>query len=202
MKSEKPHDTLAIEAVGAELAATKLPAYLYRESLRPRAGATVAGRYGGDNAPGLIVNGFGKGRSIYCGALAGMAYLTPAMTTSSQILPTAFPDALRSFIAAPAALAGVARPVVASDPLVEAQYFTGPRGDVVVLINWRDQPVTDLVVTFPGKGDLKTVRSLRQAGYFTGHLDEQARGGLEITTTDGTPRVSLGLEVSDYLLVD
>ena len=72
----------------------------------------------------------------------------------------------------------------------------------VVLINWRDEPVDDLIVRFPGNDKLKTVRSVRQAGHFTGHLHEQEAGELQITMADGTPQVNLRLAVYDYLLVD
>ena len=201
MKSAEAHDVLVVDQ--EELVeALALPAYLYRETLQPVAGADVVATYEGDGAPGLVVKEFGKGKAIYCGVLAGMAYLTPAMTASSQILPTAFDERIRDSLAGVPSLARVVRPVETSDPLVEAQYFTGPNGDIVVLINWRDEPVEDLVVRFPGRPDIKAVRSLRQAGYFQGHLHEQERGEIEVTAPLGTREIRLKLDVSDYLLIN
>ena len=202
MRSVEPVDTLTVKPFDETASPVTLPAYLYRETLEPKNGADVAGTYGGDQTDGLVTNRFGKGRSIYCGALAGMAYLTPAMTTSSQILPTAFPKTLRDFIATPVRWAGIATPIETSEPLVEAQYMTGPEGDVVVLINWQDKPIDDLVVRFPNKREIQSVRSLREAGPFKGHLHEQKGGTLPIRRDRGGAEVRLRLGISDYLLVD
>jgi len=105
-------------------------------------------------------------------------------------------------ISMPACWAGVVRPVETSDPLVEAQYFTGPEGDIVVLINWRDRVAKGLVVRFPGRRDINRVRSLRAAGYFEGHLHEKEKGQLEVTDANGAAQVTLDLGICDYLLVD
>lgn len=49
---------------------------------------------------------------------------------------------------------------------------------------------------------MKTVQSLRAAGYFKGHLHEQPTDKLPVQVVDGVPQVELRLEVTDYLLVD
>jgi hypothetical protein len=140
--------------------------------------------------------------------LAGLAYVRPAQTTSSQILPTAFPADIRYFITAPVRLAGVIPPVQTSEPLVEAQLMEGPSGRKgaiersLVLINWRDQPVQDVVLRFPGLKNLKRVRSLRAAGPFKGQLQDQQGGLLKVTREQGVPTVHLRLETTDYLLLD
>ena len=90
----------------------------------------------------------------------------------------------------------------ASDPLVEAQYMVGENGACVVLTNWRQEPVDELILEFPGKPDVKSIRSLRYAGYFKGHLSEQNRGLLEVEVIDHVPRVKMRLEVIDVLLMD
>jgi hypothetical protein len=202
LKQVEARDVLRIKPLGAMAAGLALPAYLYRETLEPRQGAVVVGTYRSDGSAGVVTNSFGKGKTIYCGVLAGIAYLQPAMTASAQILPTAFPAQVRQLIASAAHSAPVSRPVIASDPLVETQYFTGPQGDMVVLINWHDVPVKDLVLRFPGRDDLGSVRSLRQAGYFRGHLHAQERGRLQVSSPDGIGQVKLDLGVSDYLLLD
>ena len=80
--------------------------------------------------------------------------------------------------------------------------MSGPKGDVVVLINWQDKPIDDLVVRFPDKRKIQSVRSLREAGLFKGHLHEQKGGALRIRRDRGGAEVRLRLGISDYLLVN
>ncbi|MBW8040781.1 MAG: hypothetical protein FVQ85_12355 [Planctomycetes bacterium] len=202
LKEIKSYDELHIEQLDKAMDKIILPAYLYRETLQPESRNDIVGKYSTDNSAGLIVNNFGKGRTIYCGSLAGIAYLKPAITGSSQVLPTDFPDNVRRFLTAPAIWADVVSPVQSSDPLIETQYFCGAQGDIVVLINWRDESIENLVVRFPGKTEIRSVRSLRKAGYFRGHLHEQKTGTLNIRYNNGIPEVELDLGISDYLLVD
>lgn len=182
--------------------ALTVPALLYRHTYRPAEGARVIGRYAGTGEAAVVLNAYGQGTALSCGALMGLAYLTPAMPPSSQVLPEGFPAPIRRFITALPRNAGTLSPVVTSDPLVESQYMTGPEGDLVILTNWRPDPVENLVVRFPGRPGVRRVRSLRAAGYFQGPLHEQDRGALEIENVDGVPQVSLSVAVSDYLLVD
>jgi len=202
LKGMKSSDTLTIKAFDWTTGEISLPAYFYRETLDAKAGGEVVGRYSGDGSAGVVVNRFGKGRTIFCGGLGGIAYVQAAVTESSEVLPTAFSEEVRELVTVPARWAGVVRPVETSDPLVEAQYFSGPEGDIVVLINWRDRVSEELVVRFPGKAGIKRVRSLRAAGYFKGHLHEQNKGELEVRDTDGVAQVTLDLGICDYLVVD
>ena len=192
-----PLDTVVI---GGDMP-LEFPALCYRDALEPAAGARVIGTYQSDGSPALIFNPYGRGGAYYAGALAGLAYVTPAMPPSSAVLPTDFPADLRAMIARPAVLAKVVPPVTASDPLVEVQYMVGPNGPIVTLTNWRERPVENLTVRFPG-GQVQSVQSLRAAGYFKGHLHEQPRGYLPVQVVDGVPQVELTLAVTDYLLLD
>jgi hypothetical protein len=124
------------------------------------------------------------------------------MTPSAPTLPDDFSSEARSFITTVARWARIAQPVQASDPLVETQYFSGPNGDIVLLINWRDRPIENLLLRFADKPEIQSVRSLRRAGHFSGHLHEQEKGALEIRRNNGAPVVQLDLAISDYLLVD
>ncbi|MBN2138829.1 MAG: hypothetical protein JW720_13555 [Sedimentisphaerales bacterium] len=202
LKEIKPNDTMNIVGMEGLSGEMKLPAYFYREIFDVEASDRTPGIYASDGKAGMVVNRFGKGRTILCGCLAGIAYVQPAVTASSQVLPAAFSDNVRRLLSVPAELAGVVRPVETSDPLVEAQYFSGSEGDIVVLVNWRERTAEELVVRFPGKRRIKQVRSLRSAGYFEGHLHEQNSGELEVTRNEGVPEVRLNLGVSDYLVVD
>lgn len=194
-----PLDTLVVTAPDAGLTRVELPALCYRDALEPRA-ATVLGTYN-DGSPAFLCNTYGKGTVYYAGALVGLAYLTPALPPNTQVLPTGFPAALRALITLPAQQARIVPPVVTNHPLVEAQYLTGPNGAIVTLINWTEKPIDKLIVRFPGV-PVKTVQSLRAAGYFKGHLHEQPTDKLPVQVVDGVPQVELRLEVTDYLLVD
>jgi len=212
LPSAKPLDTVTLSRV-AGLERLEIPALLYRETLAPAEGARVVGRYE-NGAVAAVTNRFGHGRSFYLGALAGMAYITSAMLPSSQvlpreehssswqILPTDFPKEMRKLITAPARWVNLVPPLSTSDPLVELQYMSGENGAIVVLINWRQEPIEALTVEFIGKPQVKSVRSLRATGYFKGHLHEQERGALAVKVVDGIPQVTTRLEVTDFLLVD
>ena len=197
----KPLDRVVVAAAGLT-AGTQLPALCYRETLQPVSGTQVLGTYHSDGSPAILYHAFGKGGAYFAGALVGLAYLTPAATSSPDVLPTDFPEALRSLIVLPAEQAKVSRAVAVSDPLVETQYLTGPNGALVTLTNWREKPVEKLILRFLGRDQVKTVQSLRAAGHFKGHLHEQSRGRIPVKVVDGVPQVELTLEVDDIILVD
>ncbi len=196
----EPLDWVRIEAT-EDLSQLELPALLYRESFEP-ASAEIIGRYASDDAPAVLSNRYGKGRAIYSGILAGIAYITPAFTQSSDALPVDFPDERRAFAVFAARLAGIIPPVRTSHPLVEAQYMEGENGAVVVLTNWSPEPLDEVTVSFPGLPAVKQVRSLRAAGHFKGPFGEQQVGGVELATIDGTPGVKIPLSLTDFLFVD
>ena len=194
----------AVIVKGPELGATviELPALCYRDALEPMAGVTVVGTYRSDNSPAILKNVFGKGTAYYVGALAGLAYVTPAVPPSSDVLPRGFPANVRQLITLPVVQAKIVPPVMTSDPLVEAQYLVGSNGTIVTLTNWHEKPVEKLLVRFPDRSQVKSVQSLRAAGYFKGFLHEQPGGKLPVRVVRGVPQVELTLEVTDYLLVD
>jgi len=189
-----PLDTAVVNQV-------EMPALCYRDALVAGPGSQVMGAFKNDNTPALLFHPVGQGGAYYCGLLAGLAYLTPAMPPSSDVLPSKFPDALRRIITTPVTQARVVSDVATNNPLVEAQYMTGPNGAVVILTNWTPQPIDKLIVRFPGV-PVKTVQSLRSAGYFKGNLHDQATGKFPVEVVNGVPQVVLRLEVTDYLFVD
>ena len=195
-----PLDTLLVKVPEVGLTQVELPALCYRDALEPQ-NAKVLGTYKSDGSPALVSNAYGRGMVYYSGALAGLAYLTPAMPPSSAVLPTEFPAVLRALISLPVQQARITLPVTTNHPLVEAQYLTGPNGAIVTLTNWTEQPIDKLIVRFPGV-PVKSVQSLRAAGYFKGSLVAQKTGLLPVQVVDGVPQVELRLEVTDYLLVD
>jgi hypothetical protein len=207
LKAAKPLDTLRLTASSGSKP-EMIPAMFYRQTFEPLAGEQrvgVLGKYQSDGKPGLVISSFGKGKTILMGSLAGLAYLAPAATESSQVLPTAYSEPIRQFLAEPARDAHATQPVVASNPLVETQWMQGPQGSggvVVMLINWSPKPIDGLTLRFDPALKVEKVHSLRTAGFFKGAFDEQPRGGLEVKAIDGKQQVQLRLELTDYLLIN
>jgi hypothetical protein len=201
LRGMTPLDAVVLASKLETLEIATMPALCYRDALQPVATAEVLGTYKSDGSPAIFYHAYGKGAVVYSGVLVGLAYLAPAMPPSSDVLPQAFPAALRSLIALPVLRAKIARPVVTDNPLVESQYLSGPNGAVVILVNWTEGPVGKLTIRFPHV-PVKAVQSLRAAGYFKGALDEQPKGRLPVQVVDGVPQVQLRLEVTDYLYVD
>jgi hypothetical protein len=198
----KPLDTLEMSPSDLTDKSLALKAILYRETFDLAPGATVLGKYKASGKVGAVSNAYGQGRAVLVGTLAGLNYLAPAATVSSDILPTAYPAVIRDFLVAPARVTHVERPVVASDPLVETQCMDGPNGRAIVLINWGRDAIADLSLRFPAGAQIKRVRSLRAAGYFKGGLDKQNRGELELKTINGQTEAHMPLAVTDYLLIN
>ena len=140
---------------------------------------------------------------MYVGTLLGTAYVRPAATASSQMLPVDFPQPIRQLIVANERLPRISPAVTASDPLVEISDMQHESGRSLVLIRWRDGQVTDVTLTFSADEPVQRVRSLRAAGAFQGRLDNQPAGDLPLARhADGTLTVTLPLQTYDVLYVD
>ncbi|UCG47257.1 MAG: hypothetical protein JSU94_17415, partial [Phycisphaerales bacterium] len=101
LRRASAQDTLAVELVDGANGPLALEAYFYREILEPGGGGKAAGSYR-NGEQGVVVNSFGKGRTLYCGALAGMAYIKSALRPPIPTLPESFSDEVRRFITAAA----------------------------------------------------------------------------------------------------
>ena len=62
--------------------------------------------------------------------------------------------------------------------------------------------MTDLTLTFAREPAVTSVRSLRAAGYFRGHLHKARGGALEVHTAGDRATVNTRVDVVDFLLVD
>jgi len=194
-------DTVSVAAQDAGIANLAYPALCYRDALEVAAQTKILATYAKDQSPAFTYHAFGNGGVYYAGALTGLAYITPAMADIVDGLPNEFPASLRALITLPAVQAKITPPVTTSNPLVEAQYLTGPNGAIITLTNWNRQPVDKLILRFPGL-PVQRVQSLRAAGYFKGNLHDQQAGKLPVQVVDGVPQVELRLELTDYLLVE
>jgi len=182
-----PLDTITFD--GRE--GIKLPALCYRHALQSADDAQVIARFA-DGSPACLERKVGQGKAIAFGGLLGLAYARPAMTNRSAypaVLAEDFPPAVRDLIAGWTESAGVARQVITSDPLVEATLQEGPKGAVVTLINFRNQPVKEITVTFPGLPGATRVVSLQY-------------GTRKVMKTAGGPAIRLPVDQGDFLTVD
>jgi hypothetical protein len=181
--------------------ASAVEALLYRDKLQAAAGTAVVANYN-DRDPAITKAKAGQGTAIYSGALLGTAYVKPAATKSSQILPTDFNAPVRKLITWPVRLAEVQPLVTVDDPLVDAYLMENENGKSVVLIRWRDGEPTTVKVTIDasllpqGK-----VRSLRHAGAFKGALADQ-NASLDVALVGKGATVTLPLETYDILFLD
>ncbi len=161
------------------------PAYCSQDAFEP-ADATIAGTWE-DGRPAILYQSFGKGAAISCGALAGLAYIQPALVGKPE-LPTKFSSNILSIITSAVSLAEpISRPVLCSDALVDATLQEGSLGAVITLTRFRPGLPGKVTVTLPGLPNVKSVRSVRH-------------GLLAIKKTPGGPQVTLLLDEGDFLL--
>jgi hypothetical protein len=123
--------------------------------LKAAADATVEGTFL-DGSAAVVARQAGKGEVRTCGFLPGLTYFHPAIPrrpvdrgtsddSMAHFIPSQFDAAAGRLIGSVAE--GVARPVVCSQPLVEASLIESPAGAIVVLANWSGKPVRELTVT-------------------------------------------------------
>ena len=120
--------------------------------------ATVVGRFE-DDAPAVILNAFGEGRTAYVAGCPGLSYLKDAKFVPRELKET-YPSVQRQFINARARSSGAPRLVQLSHPVVEAGVYDAPKGTALVLANFTYQPIPELSVVLPLPKRPKTVRSL------------------------------------------
>ena len=155
-------------------------------------GAPVVEGHFSDGQPAVTVRTAGKGQAIYCGFLPGLSYFKPAIplrpvdrgTTDDSMahfIPTAFDPGASALMASLAA--GLERPVLSSEPLVETTVIRAAQGAIVSLVNWSGRPVKALKLSIPG----------------IPHAEAKlAAGGKVVRTDDG---YIFDLEVADALIL-
>jgi hypothetical protein len=171
-----------------------LPVIGLRDRFRT-AGTQVHGTFISDRSPALTLKKIGKGSATYCGFLPGLSYFKPAIPlrpvdrgttddTMSHFIPTQF-DGLAAGVLALSA-AGVKRPVVCSESLVETTVLEAKQGMAIPLVNWGRGPVKGLTVTVqlgvPANqvtlASGKPVRAVREGGKQVFTLDLEVADAL------------------------
>lgn len=195
-----PHAGISWEA-GGSWGKGLTRAFIGREPLHVRDGEVVAKFTDGKAA--VVRRKLGRGEVVLAGFWAGLNY-SARVRRADFDMRADFDPAVRALIAAPAIDRGVYRPVLPSEPLVEAVLLNKDGCRSVALINWsyrhdedrsgrrpRDLQVAEkLRVALPGAGEVKAVRSL-------------AHGPLKVEGTGANRGVVLPtLEEIDLLILE
>ena len=146
----KPLDTVTLGTAGA-----KLPAFGVVSRIRAAKDSDVRGVFS-DGSPAVTVRKVGKGEATCCGFLPALAYFLPAIPLKpldrgasedamSHFIPSAFDRNVGNLVGSVAA--GVARPVMASENLVECSVIESKAGTAIVAVNWSARPIKNLALT-------------------------------------------------------
>jgi hypothetical protein len=109
--------------------------------------------------PSITVNALGKGCAVAYGFFLGTQYSYSPDRTDPQRLPLRWGKAQRDLVAAPVRHANTSRLVLLSNEVVEACRLQSENGIAVVLLNWTDEPISNLGVTLADPGNFKRVSS-------------------------------------------
>lgn len=159
-------------------------------------GSEVLGTFK-DGSPAVVAKTHGTGRAIYCGFLPALSYFQPAMPkrpgdrtsapdSLAHYIPTKFHAGAGQLIGLPVEKAE--RPVVCSEPLVEANLLESKSAATLVLVNWTPTPVKGLKIT------LQTALPQKKI--------ELASGGKVTSSKQGGQTVlTLDLDVADAVIL-
>ena len=149
--------------------------------------------------PALFSNELGQGKAITCAAFPGTAYVKAAMPDRpcdrgatddafAHFLPTRFDIEMRAFLARWAFEAGVTRPIITTEALVETSWIESPAGIAIPLINYKGEPLDLLEVRVLNAGTMR-------------HVSSVVQGELPTETRKGQLIIKLPLDVADMLLL-
>jgi hypothetical protein len=146
----KPLDTASWTNGARDIA---IPVFAARQALAVTDAQILAVFRNGGPAVTMAVRG--AGQAFYCAFLPGLSYFKPALPlrpvdrgstddSMAHWIPTAFDAGAGALIGWPGRQ--LARPVAASESLVETALIEAPDGLVVPLINWTMRPIANLEV--------------------------------------------------------
>jgi hypothetical protein len=187
----EPIDTITLSGE-----AGKIPAVGMKQKLVPDAGTTVLGTWS-DGSAAVTERIHGKGKAYAVGTLAGNSYMKTALKVQPWprggerhiYNPTDFDPAAARLVRLGVDAANPQRAVTTSEPLVEAIVMDHPRGTLVTLVNWTNEPLKELDVTVRVPFAPKSVRSV------AGQKD------LPVKSADGAATFTTSLDDADYVLL-
>lgn len=173
-----------------------IPAVGMRQRLTPDTARVIA-RWS-DGSPAATERRHGRGRAIAVGTLIGNSYMKSALRpvpfarggNKELYNPTDFNLAATKLAQLGVTRANIDKQVVCSNPHVEANVIDSPRGTLITLTNWTNDPRIDgltIKIKLPFKPQY--ARSVEQQG----NVSIQYRNGVATITTD--------LTEADYILL-
>ena len=184
----EPIDTITMDG-------QTIPAIGMRQELVPTK-ATVVGTWA-NGRPAVTVRELGKGKAFAVGTLPGHTYLktgvrlTPWARGGRKMVynPTGFDPAATKLACLAVEAKKPRQEIVCSNKYVEGVVIDHPKGTLVTLTNWDNQPLKDLTVSVAMGAAPAYVRSVQQ------------QGNVESTFADGRLTFSTDLEWADYFLL-
>eukprot|EP01051_Picozoa_sp_SAG22_P006856 SAG22_NODE_464_length_10191_cov_14.495541_3_plen_338_part_00 len=118
----------------------------------------VLGRFADDTVAAATIEYPAAGRAVFTAFHVGLSYFDPSIPRRpvdrgstdqnfNHYLPHTFGSGARQLATVPIDDLAATRPVVPSDPLIEAGMIRGGDDTVLVLVNWRGSPVQNLTLT-------------------------------------------------------
>ncbi|MGE3804680.1 MAG: beta-galactosidase trimerization domain-containing protein, partial [Gemmataceae bacterium] len=173
----------------------KVPAIAMRQELTPST-AKVLGTWA-DGTAAVTMRELGKGRAFAVGTLPGNIYMKSGLKPvpfarggrTNLYNPSGFDTAATKLVRLGLDASKVEPAVTTSQPLVEAVLIDHPKGTLLTLVNWTDQPIKGLEVSVKLPAAPKSVRSVA--------LQKE----LGAKYAEGKLSFKLDLEEADFILV-
>ena len=140
-----------------------------------------------DGSPAIVRRAMSKGTVVHFTWLPGLSYMKSSSASAGK-LPWNFSPVIRNWIVAPVRDAGIQLPVTASEPMVETPMLCSRSGAAVTVLNWNNDPVSNLELTIRVPFRVKSVASV-------------IRGPLKFNPAPGTIHVSLPVASADIVVV-
>jgi len=166
-------DRLHPTAEGANLELSSMGVFAFQQGFPEPAGQVLA-RFADRVTPAMVMNDYGKGQAIICGALPGAAYMKPSVPVGvfsrslepddlMHFRPTKFDDAVGDLITLPTRLAGVGPSAVCDPVYVEAVLWESGDTRLLILNNHSGKPLEKVRVTVPGLASATNIRSQQKS---------------------------------------
>ena len=163
-----------------------ITAWGVRDVLLTPAGETIASF--DDGYPAVTRRPIGEGMLFHFAWLPGVSYRKTGKSAKGA-LPEGFSQAIRNWIVRPTQEAGIQNPVESSIPLVETPILLSDVGAAVTVLNWNNEPASNLELTIRTPFEVGSVKSVKD-------------GELKFERNDaGGIRVRLAVSAGDILVL-
>lgn len=173
----------------------EIPAIGMRQQLVPST-AKILGTWK-DGTAAVTLHEYGKGKAFAVGTLAGNSYMKTGLRVQpwprggrKQVYnPTDFTPAATKLVQLGVAAKEIPKQAECSNPFVEATLIDHPKGTLVTLVNWTNEPLTDLEVAVRVSAAPKVARSVER------------QKAMDVTYENGMAKFKVDLKEADYILL-